>query len=352
MKRKKSIRSRAESTSFFESRLFKIAAKLVFGLIIVFIILTCTQCSIEKPEAPSWNTSVVVPLVNRSYSMEELIDRMDQDEIEMDSSGQISYKYSWVMDTILLNEDELQTADISYAMSEQLGDIEILGPTVDPARVYFSGISGLGLLIPGGMMRVPDTTFLAIFSLDDLGTFSSATFSAGYININLDNHLGLNLDQVEIDLVNGSTDALLASGTYTGTINDGGSATVPIPVTGKTLPSNIKVVGSFHTPIDTVSEISQKYIIGELAFSSNARVSAATAKVPQFSRSLSQPVNLDEDNLIDSAALASGQLKISINNATRIRDSLVITLPDLVNASGAPYRLLKRLIPLTVIVSQ
>ena len=91
MKRRKPIRRTGKETSFADRRALKFGSKLLLALVVVVVILTGVQCSVEKPESPQWTTKLTVPVINRTYQMEELIRMIDQDGIEMDTSGNISF---------------------------------------------------------------------------------------------------------------------------------------------------------------------------------------------------------------------------------------------------------------------
>ena len=55
---------------------------ILCGFVVIFLFLTLVQCTIRKPEAPSWDTKLVVPLVHKTYSMTELIENEPRATIE------------------------------------------------------------------------------------------------------------------------------------------------------------------------------------------------------------------------------------------------------------------------------
>ena len=83
------IKRKKEPDNFWESFLFKYSTRFILGLIVVTIFLTLVQCSVKSPEAPSWNTTFSVPVVNRTYQMVELVDKVGQDELGIDSLGNV-----------------------------------------------------------------------------------------------------------------------------------------------------------------------------------------------------------------------------------------------------------------------
>ena len=138
MKRRKPTRHAAKETTFADRLALKLGSKLLLGLVIVVVVLTIVQCSVEKPESPQWTTNLTVPVINRTYQMEELICRIDQDGIEMDTAGNITYSISEELDTVCLDADNLAIGDLSYSMFESLGIPPSPETPVPPAIFSFS----------------------------------------------------------------------------------------------------------------------------------------------------------------------------------------------------------------------
>lgn len=60
---------------------------IICAFVIILAFLTLVQCTVKKPEAPSWETNLTVPLVNKAWDMAELIDKIDQENLAMDTLG-------------------------------------------------------------------------------------------------------------------------------------------------------------------------------------------------------------------------------------------------------------------------
>ncbi len=138
MKKRKSIRRTGREVTFADRRALKFGSKLLLALVVVVVILTGVQCSIKTPESPEWTTRLSVPVINRTYQMEELIRTIDQDGIEMDSAGIITFAISEELDTVRLDADILATGDLTCSLFESLGFPPSLGTPVPPALFSFS----------------------------------------------------------------------------------------------------------------------------------------------------------------------------------------------------------------------
>ena len=70
-------KQKSKRISFSDSFLLKYGLKVILSFIVIVVFLTAVQCNIEKPEAPTWNTQMVIPVVNRVYHMDEIIEKID-----------------------------------------------------------------------------------------------------------------------------------------------------------------------------------------------------------------------------------------------------------------------------------
>lgn len=60
---------------------------LLCAVLVILVFLTLVQCTIKKPEAPSWQADLVIPLMNESWDMATLIEKIDQDNLILDDQG-------------------------------------------------------------------------------------------------------------------------------------------------------------------------------------------------------------------------------------------------------------------------
>ncbi len=306
----------------------KWGSKLLLAVIIVVVVLTLVQCTVKKPESPTWSTNFVVPVVNRTYMMDELVQRIDQEGITINDSGDVVFSIEKDLDTVALDQDNLSTGDLQYAVGARLGVVDIAKPSIAPVSVSFADLGGLPVVLPGDQAIVPDTSFDIEAPLPTISDFQSATISTGRVDVVISNQLGLTLDNISVDLADKFTSQVLASGSYALPLPTGGAAIVPLVLDGVTVPADVKVVTHAHTPIDTVSNFSSRYALTAVSFGDTLQVSSAMARIPALSRTDSAVVALAESDRIDSASLASGMLSLDIANGTNLDASIQVQCPD------------------------
>ncbi|MFZ5979758.1 MAG: hypothetical protein ACOYVF_03920 [Candidatus Zixiibacteriota bacterium] len=333
MSHKKRKRTNSDGKDFRDSFLFKFGTKILLTGIVVVVFLTLTSCTIKKPESPTWTTNLTVPLVNRTYPMEELVSKMDQDGIEIDSNSNIVYTITEEIDTVTIDPQHLALDDISVSpFSERLGVVSIDAPAKDSAVVSFDDIAPLAL---GAGVPVPETTFTVVNTIPPLGAFSTASIDSGSALTVIRNDLGITLDSMTVRLLDaGNGDAVIDTAQTASALPTGESDTLTFRLDGKTVSNTLKVEAVCYTGGGgPFLETSGLEITTVLDFPGDIAVSAATAvTVPELTREFSETVALQsggETDIIQNASLSQGQLQVTVSNNSSLFATLDIVLPDL-----------------------
>ena len=337
MSRKRTRGRSGSPDQFLESRLFKFGTKLVIGLAVVVVFLTLTQCTVKKPESPTWTTQLTVPLVNRTYEMPEIIDKIDQEDILIGADSAVVFSLSRDIDTVSLEGDELTTDNMSYSVSEQLGEITIDAPVSDSVAVALADIGSLATYVPGA---VPPLTFDVTNALQPIDNFSTATIANGRLWAVITNNLGFDLSAVTVQLYDAGNSRVVGSQGFVGGIADGVTDSVAFDLDGETISNQLEAWLSSATTGGTVLSAANKEITTAIRFDNSLTVSSATAEIPALSRNFSQQVGLGETDPVYAAHLTTGALSLEVANSTNLPANLAISFPDLVN-SGTPLSVVR-----------
>lgn len=325
----------ADATSLSESTLLRLGSRAIFSVIIIIAFLTLVQCTVEKPKAPSWDTNLTIPLINRTYPMDELIRKWDQEGVQMDSSGSVFYTYVADLDTLRLDSEALSTDDLSFWHSEQLGTVSLDPPATAPLDIDLRTLAGIVGSFPGDSLYLGPQSFTYSIRFPGFEAFTEMTVANGRLTATVDNWLGLDLTSLTIAVYDVGRGSLLGNADYPGGLPSGRSQTLIIPLDGRTVSNEFQVGVWASSPAGWVTDLSQRFLRAQLAFGTPLEVFSATARIPGFQVSFSEQADLDENDLIDTARLASGRLDMTITNNTGLPAQVSVTLPDFV-FSGQP----------------
>jgi hypothetical protein len=333
MARRRARRRPDERPNFWESLVFKWGTKLFLGVLIVVVLLTVVQCSLESPKAPSWDTQLTVPLTSHQYNMAEILERINQDGLTMDSAGVVSYSISEQLDTVFVDTADLSTPDLSYSIQKQLDDVNIVLDPLGPITVSATAALNLGTGYPGDQTSVSAVGFTVVTEMPAIAECDSVTVATGSARTIVYNNLGLDLDQVRLRIYDRNKQDTVGWGTVVGGIPAGVTDSVIIPLNGRTFTSALNLVVIAHTPGGVMNSISTRFIRTSMAFDTLG-ASMAAAQIDPDTLEFSQQIELDESGVIDTAVLASGALSVTLANQTAMGATVVVEFPDFAGPSG------------------
>jgi len=344
MARKRTAKRTDTETPRNDRFLVKYGSRMLLGITVIVLFLTLAQCTVKKPESPEWNTRLTVPVVNRTYDMEELVDKIDQDELGFDQAGNVTFTISESLDTVHLDADVLATDDISYGVTESLGAVAIEPPVIDPVSVSLAAIAGLATGLPGDQADVNAMSFDVYNTLETISSITQMTIAVGDAIAVVDNNLGVTLDTVIIQVYDVTNAAVVATGAFPAPIAAGQVDSLLVPLAGKTVSNALRVDAHCYTPGGPIDSYSSRYISTGILFADSLSVSAAIAEIPPLNKSFSQQVPLAETERIDTATLSGGQLNLTVTNNTNLGADLTISIPDVV-IDGAPLSIDTTILP-------
>ena len=330
MSRKQKRKTGLYSDATTGSWLFKFGTKLMLTAVVVVVALSIMQCSIKKPESPAWNTQFVLPLVNRTYTMSEIVDKIDQEGVSIDADSNVIFSVQREIDTVELDGNNLTTGNLSYMAFEQIGLVDIPAPTPAPVTLDITLIGGLAAFVPGA---IPATSFSIDSDVPAADNYTSVGIVSGKAYVIVDNDLGFDISASSVELWDVTYNRSIGTDVFPMPIPDGGSDSVLFDLSGRTISDNIQARVTASTPGGLVLSTSGKQITTSLRFDGDLTVGAATAEIPELNRSFTQTVTLSENDAIHRATLSAGSLQVAIGNQTNLTAQIVIIFPDLVNGS-------------------
>ncbi len=292
-------------------------------LMIAAIVLVIGGCSINKPESPSWETTWDLPLTNKTYTIEDLIDEMNSDEIVFDSLGNPGFSITQDVDTISV-EDNLTSPSVNHSYSDSLGIIDIDAPNMPPTNISLEDLD-----IPVIVDQIPfDTSFDIDENLSAFDNFDWAQISQGVINIQVANDLGIDIDSLTIVIFN-SSDLVTPLGIaiFENGINDGQTLNRQIDLAGVLLENALTLRTYGAVGAQTIGSPSNDLVI-TTSFPSGLSVSGALAEIPGFNKNLNQVIDLTDESIIYEAEIDNGSMTLQIVNETNLPMNISLSIPN------------------------
>jgi hypothetical protein len=291
------------------------------GVLALVIALSLLQCSLKKPEAPSWNSTLRIPLAADHLDAANLLTRFDDGDQFVDESGNLGLFLADTLDTVALNAN-LMLPEQSVALPQALGQVRVVAPPGDAGRSDLSGFATGGAVPP-----------FEVFDIDTLGPISEYTWitiAGGEAYIRVTNASGLDFDSVTVwltDLIGGPV------GTYdfAGGISAGQADSLSLGITGRQLYNQFQYQLYAHTPGDTAWAASNPYLDVAFSFSDTLVLDSGLLEVPSVIRSESDIIAFsgNEDLIaIRSADLTDGQLELVIENHTGLVAGVTWAVPS------------------------
>jgi hypothetical protein len=288
--------------------------------VLIFSLMTL-RCSIEKPVAPTWNLMLSVPLINEHYDMANLIDRMDEPYLKVDSLGNPLFYFEEELDTTrLINRLRCNSTFMSF--KDTLGVRTISTSESREILLYVNDF------YQGNPGYVPPCSAIIQEDFDPFSNFTQVTAQQAFSTLTVSNHLGLNLTRVEVKIIDVGLQDTIHSEVLSSGIQNGDSAVQNMLLTDKTFSNQLSLQVKGVSPGGQVESFEGKYLLVSLCLDS-MKVVGGTAKLSTFEISQEDKILLPTGSSIDSAQIKSGRLSLNLHNYTNVAADVYIDFPEL-----------------------
>ncbi|MCD6162143.1 MAG: hypothetical protein J7K40_06995 [candidate division Zixibacteria bacterium] len=306
---------------------FHLKTGMLTALIAVLLFIL-QSCSVNKPEAPSWETTWDLPLTSKTYSIEDIIDEMDSDDIMFDSSGNPYFSIEQEIDTISVDDNLNAPGVTCEPLSIELGNVDIDAPAI-PSSDF--NLDELGIPNDAGVIPAPATGSLDK-NLDAFSNFSLAQINQGILTIEVVNNLGIDIDSLTIAIYNTAdlpAASPLGTAVFDGGINDTETKADTIDLAGKLMKNQLTLRIYYEVSDQAIGTPSNDLVINS-AFPNGLTVSSAMAEIPAISKDLSQEIELSDSSIIYEAVIEAGTMNLLIENNTNLPMNISLLIPNFV----------------------
>ncbi len=290
-------------------------------LVLFFVLLPFFQCSLKTPSAPTWNTRLTIPLVNENYDMVTLIEKIDEPALKVDSLGSLFFHIKEDLDTMRLS-GKLVCGSVTESFQETLGAVKITPLQSNHLTLAASD------LCPGGPGWVPPGSAIIQSDLDTFTSFHQVTITEGYLTLSVTNHLGLDLDSLQLDMIDKSSSEILKTTVIPGGIEDNDSIVQELALANKSFSNRFAIRINARTPGGYLSSLEDKYLSIDFGIDS-LTVIQGIAQVPPLDLTAEEEISLSSDHVIDSARIRAGALSLDLFNHTNIQVEMRLDFPEL-----------------------
>ncbi len=289
-------------------------------------------CSLEAPKAPSWDTTLNIPVTDHTYHLDELL--KDEENFRTGLDSLLTFHFEEALDTIAVG-DHLTLPDIHESLTLGLDAFRIPSLPVMADRFLWAQLTTeaavpagtTGVISPFAFNYVPST----IHSSQDL---LYAQLISGTARLHLYNRMTVDLENVILSLQDSATGRIMVSSPLVARIAALDSAAVNVDMRGSTIPRQARWLLSGNSPGSRGAVVP---VNGQLPFDVVVElmdfvIAAAEARIPAMTIDRADSVGLGEmeGNAIDEAAFESGRMVLSLDNRSPFASpEILFTFPQI-----------------------
>jgi hypothetical protein len=313
------------------------------GLLILILLTAVTVfsgCEINKPEMPTFETALTIPLGVERVEILDVIE--DEDFLVIGDDGGLSFFIDGDPDTMAFDFE--LSADIgSQTIDQGLGNFSL--EALDPMNYSFElgqiwapadGVVNLLTIVPAFPIDV-------LSAAQDIPDVDSATLTSGSITITLNNGLPVPVsadsgpDQLFLTLEDPGTGAVIATFVFP-EVAGGSSNVQTVDLAGATLPGSVSVrmLGGSPGSGGQVVTVNGTDSIDIEAQFTDMVVSSAQAVVGAQTFQTSFETELPADYEMQSAVISSGSVVLDVNNNMPVPCVAVMTWHELMDLGDQP----------------
>ncbi len=320
---------------------------MVYAIILPVTALTMIiACSVDKPQSPSWLTTWNVPISNKTFDINEILEDIDDFEITPDSAGNPGFAISQAIDTMMV-QGNLTVNGINMNFRDSVGLIDIAPPGGASASTDVSD------LLPDSLGIIPPASFNFDQALDTVNNYSWMDIQSGDLILSFTNTLDCDLDTFIVTIIDLADSHTVGVTNFAGGLPDNATKADTIALDGQRLSNTLSMSFQGATLAGGVLVGAGSHAIdANMSFPTNLTVSAARAETPEISISRVELTALGDSSVIQSSVVESGTLQFDITNDTQMPFSINITSANFQN--GGSDLAIFRLVPgnSSVVVNQ
>jgi hypothetical protein len=284
----------------------------------LIVALLFTACSLKSPQAPSWHTSLSVPLVDRSYTVQELV--KDEERIVFDANGLLGFHMEENIEPTRIGE-HFTLGGFSQSFQVGISDLTVPSFTISFDQFPFAGMCPAIAGFNNQNAVVPTSTFQKVSGDQHSDpSFRSVTLLKGVGRFTVASRLPVAAQNIVIQLQDGATGAILFTVPTISRLNAGETKEVQAVIDGKQIPENNRwlISGTIAGSAGAAVPIRSNQTIDITTQIDQVQVARLEAKVPALSIGVSKDIDMlpGMTVTIDEMAIKKGMVTVTLDNKT------------------------------------
>ncbi|GEM_PF-679918 len=290
----------------------------VFTAGVYAIALACLSCTIESPKAPTWDTTLRVPLTDHTYSIEEMI--QGDEHLGAGADGLLAFHYEQGLDTSFV-DDYLTFPEIHERISVGLDALSIPNIPVLADRFLWAQLTAEAISKDGSSGTIAPFSFNrvagAFHASEDL-VYAALTTGTAWLHVY--NHLPVALENVIFSLQDPATSAIVVAAPMLRQLAAFDSALVEVAMAGVHIPPESRWLISGNSPGShgTVIPIDAALSVDMVSELRSFSISQIEARIPPLTINHSESVVIDAsgENAIADLKFRRGRFRLLLDNRT------------------------------------
>jgi hypothetical protein len=303
----------------------------------IVVDLVSSACGLRKPQAPSWMTTWDIPLANRIYTISEILDDMDNDNIVFNDSGSPTIQLSQNLDTTTVAQN-LKVEPTSMNLMDSVGILEVAPPENVNTFTNLSDVMDIGMGI------VPPAPFETIQSLGRIDNFTWAHIEQGMLDVTFHNALEIDLDTFIVILIDSVDMHQIGTLVYLNGLSYLETETQQLDISGQTISNSIFMQCHGHTPGGLLINAGSQRLESEVSFPNNLLVSSACARIVEFTHTEAGRYEIEDSTKINSSLIYQGNLNLQVTNNSNLPYNVILRSSNF-KWQGSDFAVNRRLEP-------
>lgn len=283
-------------------------------------------CDLQSPKSPQWTVDLAVPLANRHIDGPYLAAHAGTDYLRWSNDSGLVWSVSTVLDPVYVSE-HLKVTVPAQTRSARLGSVTVGAGTSVEREIALSDLT------PLAAGEVPEFATQIAATFPDAPGFDTVGGASGDLVIQIENALGLTLDQITIHLNAGGHPVAIVQ--FPDLIAHGQTASRTVTLAGLSVGNDWDFTLGVHTPGGTILSAADKYLRLSASLPDGVRAAYARGIVAPSESEQSDSLRLSDTHLLSAAELATGQLTLSWRNHTPLPVTVAWSSPNLLR-DGVP----------------